>query len=422
MRRSYLWALLIALAVIGWMASGQFSSNSDTAAETDQAAAEAQKDDAIVKKLTINALVVKNTRTPLQVRASGVTRTSYEVKIVNRREAFVTAIVADEAKWVKKGDVLVELSKGTIEADLAAARADRQAANASYVDAKKKFSATGTLAAQLNAAESELSALKATYEATQKLVERGLQTDLTLSNQRAQVTAAETRLFELQSLSEEKELAASFAQLRATQARIAMLEEQLSFTTITAPQDGWLEAIHVERGEFVAMNSPVAQLLGLQELVLDVPVPQARIQDVTIGDMAEVEIIGGQSRTGKVTKIAAIANDATRTFTVEISLDNEAGNLRAGMSAEASVTIDMVNAFKISPAHLNIDDNGQLTAKIVDGDDKVAIAPVSLVRTTGNSAYISGLEDGAIVLAAGQAFLSKGEQVHYEIVTDEEAQ
>ena len=422
MRRSYLWALLIALAVIGWMASGQFSSDSDTAVDTDQAAAEAQTDDAIVKKLTINALVVKNTSTPLQVRASGVTRTSYEVKIVNRREAFVTAIVADEAKWVKKGDVLVELSKGTIEADLAAARADRQAANASYADAKKKFSATGTLAAQLNAAESELSALKATYEATQKLVERGLQTDLTLSNQRAQVTAAETRLFELQSLSEEKELAASFAQLRATQARIAMLEEQLSFTTVTAPQDGWLEAIHVERGEFVAMNSPVAQLLGLQELVLDVPVPQARIQDVTIGDMAEVEIIGGQSRTGKVTKIAAIANDATRTFTVEISLDNEAGNLRAGMSAEASVTIDMVNAFKISPAHLNIDDNGQLTAKIVDSDDKVAIAPVSLVRTTGNSAYISGLEDGAIVLAAGQAFLSKGEQVHYEIVTDEEAQ
>ena len=235
-----------------------------------------------------------------------------------------------------------------------------------------------------------------------------------------QVTAAETRLFELQSLSEEKELAASFAQLRATEARIAMLEEQLSFTTIRAPQDGWLESIHVERGEFVSMNSPIAQLLGLQELVLDVPVPQARIQDVTIGDIADVDIIGGQSLQGKVAKIASIANDATRTFTVEISLDNQAGALRAGMSAEASVTIDQVDAFKISPAHLNIDEDGQLTAKIVDKDNKVAIAPVELVRTTGNSAFISGLDDGAIILAAGQAFLSKGEQVKYQIVTDEE--
>ena len=420
MRRSYLWALLIALAVIGWMASGQFSSEPETTAIAEQEAATPQTDEGVVKKITINALVVNNTTTPLQVRASGVTRTSFDVKIVNRREAFVSSVISDEATWVKKGDVLVELSKGTIEADLAAARADKQAANAAYADAKKKFSADGTLAAQLAAAESELSALKATYEATSKLVERGLQTELTLSNQRAQVRAAETRLFELQSLSEEKELAASFAQLRATEARIALLEEQLSFTTIRAPQDGWLESIHVERGEFVSMNTPVAQLLGLRELVLDVPVPQARIQDVTIGDIADVDIIGGQSLQGKVAKIASIANDATRTFTVEISLDNQAGTLRAGMSAEASVTIDQVDAFKISPAHLNIDEDGQLTAKIVDKDNKVAIAPVELVRTTGNSAFISGLEDGAIILAAGQAFLSKGEQVKYQIVTDEE--
>ena len=131
-------------------------------------------------------------------------------------------------------------------------------------------------------------------------------------------------------------------------------------------------------------------------------------------------LLEGKAFKGKVAKIASIANDATRTFTVEISLDNQAGTLRAGMSAEASVTIDQVDAFKISPAHLNIDEDGQLTAKIVDKDNKVAIAPVELVRTTGNSAFISGLEDGAIILAAGQAFLSKGEQVKYQIVTDEE--
>ena len=76
-----------------------------------------------------------------------------------------------------------------------------------------------------------------------KLVERGLATELALSNQRAQVKAAETRLFELQSLSQEKEISASYASLKAVDARIASLQEQLSFTSITAPQDGWLEAV-----------------------------------------------------------------------------------------------------------------------------------------------------------------------------------
>ena len=124
-----------------------------------------------------------------------------------------------------------------------------------------------------------------------------------------------------------------------------MLEEQLSFTTIRAPQDGWLESIHVERGEFVGMNS-LQRSYWPARTGSDVPVPQARIQDVTIGDVADVDIIGGQSLQGKVAKIASIANDATRTFTVEISLDNQAGTLRAGMSAEASVTIDQVDALR----------------------------------------------------------------------------
>ena len=412
-RSSYIWALLIAGGVTAWMLSGQFS---DQTVEAEAPQAEAAQGEAPVKQLVIKALEVTNIETPLQVRASGVTRTSFDVQIINRRRAFVAAIPAVEGSWVKKGDILIELAKGTLEADIAAARADRQSALAAYQDAKIRFSADGTLAAQLNAAEAELAAVQANFEAGVKLTQRGLQTELTLSNQRAQLTAAETRLFELQSLSEEKELSASYAMLKAVDARLAMLQEQLGFTTITAPQDGWVETIGVEIGEFAPENGVVAHLLGLQELVLDVPVPQARIRDITIGDAAEVEIIGHGMAQGRVSKIASTANSATRTFTVEVSLDNQDGALLAGMSAEASVTIDSVDAFKISPAHLNVDGNGQLTAKVVDSDSRVSTVIVELVRTSGNFAYISGLDDGAIVLAAGQAFLSEGEAVRYELM------
>ena len=412
-RSSYIWALLIAGGVTAWMLSGQVG---DQTVEAEALQAEAAQGEAPVKQLVIKALEVTNIETPLQVRASGVTRTSFDVQIINRRRAFVAAIPAVEGSWVKKGDVLIELAKGTLEADIAAARADRQSALATYQDAKRRFSADGTLAAQLNAAEAELAAVQANFEAGVKLTQRGLQTELTLSNQRAQLTAAETRLFELQSLSEEKELSASYAMLKAVDARLAMLQEQLGFTTITAPQDGWVETIGVEIGEFAPENGAVAHLLGLQELVLDVPVPQARIRDITIGDTAEVEIIGHGMAQGRVSKIASTANSATRTFTVEVSLDNQDGALLAGMSAEASVTIDSVDAFKISPAHLNVDGNGQLTAKVVDSDSRVSTVTVELVRTSGNFAYISGLDDGAIVLAAGQAFLSEGEAVRYELM------
>jgi len=421
-RSSYIWALLIAGGVTAWMLSGQFGDQpvEAQAANGEATNGEATQDDAPVKQLVIKAQKVANIKTPLQVRASGVTRTSFDVQIINRRRAFVAAIPAVEGSWVKKGDVLIELAKGTLEADIAAAKADRQSALAAYQDAKRRFSADGTLAAQLNAAEADLTAVQANFDAGVKLTKRGLQTQLTLSNQRAQLTAAETRLFELQSLSEEKELSASYAMLKGVDARLAMLQEQIGFTTITAPQDGWVETIGVEVGEFAPENGAVAHLLGLQELVLDVPVPQARISDISIGDKADVEVIGHGMTQGRVSKIASTANSATRTFTVEVSLDNKDGALLAGMSAEASVTIDSVGAFKISPAHLSVDGNGQLTAKMVDSDSRVLTVNVELVRTSGNFAYISGLDDGAIILAAGQAFLSEGEAVRYELMAQGE--
>ena len=173
----------------------------------------------------------------------------------------------------------------------------------------------------------------------------------------------------------------------------------------------------VEVGEFARENGQVAHLLGLQELVLDVPVPQARIADIAIGDIAAVEIIGHGMTNGRVSKIASTVNIATRTFTIEVTLDNQDG-LLAGMSAEASVTIDMVEAFEISPAHLNVDEDGQLTVKIASADNRVETVSVELVRTSGNSAFISGLDEGTIAFAAGR-FLSEGESVRYEIAPND---
>lgn len=419
-RGSYIWAFLIATSVIGWMVSDDlFSGEAQNAAASIQAeeTIEASNDEteSPVSKLTIRALSVTNETVPLQIRASGVTSTAFDVSVTSRRRAIVTAITASEGSWVKAGDVILELDKGTIEAEIAAARADRQAALASYEDVKRRFGATGTLASQLSAAEAELNAVQKNFDTTKKLVERGLQTELTLSNQRAQLRAAETRLFELQSQSEDKEVSASYAVLKTIDARLAALAEQADFTTITAPQDAWLEEIFVEIGELAPENGPVAHLLGLQDLIVTVPVPQMRISDIAIGNQVDVTISGKGDFTGKIHKIAATANQATRTFDVEVLLENKSGSLRAGMSAEASINIDDVKAFRISPAHLNVDGNGQLTAKIVSSDETVSIIPVTLVRTDGNLAYISGLADGDIILADGQAFLSEGEAVRYKI-------
>ena len=76
------------------------------------------------------------------------------------------------------------------------------------------------------------------------------------------------------------------------------------------------------------------------------------------------------------------------------------------------IIVEKVNAFKISPAHLNVDENGQLSVKVAV-ENIVKTIPVKLLRTTGNYAFISGLENGDVLLTSGQAFLSDGEPVSF---------
>lgn len=416
-RKSYISALIIAVLIIGWMYSDDVLGTSSSG-ETDQeklAILEVEENLTAAPELITQAFRVANELVPLQIRARGVTRTEFEIDVISRRQAFVLAQVALEGGWVESGATLIELDKGTLEADVAAARAERTSRLAAYEDVKKRFRSGGAWEAQIAAATADLEAVRSNYESTKKLVDRGVKKPLAKLQQIALLKAAEMRLIELQNQSEELALSASYAQIKGVDARISQLLEQLKFTNVTASQSGWLEKYHVEVGQTIKENAPVARILGLKSLILDAPIPQTQISKIKIGDIVDLEIDGAGKRQGRVDKIATSANQATRTFNVEILLDNSDGNLRAGMSAGVRVIIDEVPAFKISPAHLNVDEEGLLSVKTVVSNGIVKIMPVMIAQTVGNAAYVSGLPDGTLILGMGQAFVSEGSKITYKI-------
>ena len=416
-RKSYISALIIAVLIIGWMYSDDVLGTSSSG-ETDQeklAILEVEENLTAAPELITQAFRVANELVPLQIRARGVTRTEFEIDVISRRQAFVLAQVALEGGWVETGATLIELDKGTLEADVAAARAERTSRLAAYEDVKKRFRSGGAWEAQIAAATADLEAVRSNYESTKKLVDRGVKKPLAKLQQIALLKAAEMRLIELQNQSEELALSASYAQIKGVDARISQLLEQLKFTNVTASQSGWLEKYHVEVGQTIKENAPVARILGLKSLILDAPIPQTQISKIKIGDIVDLEIDGAGKRQGRVDKIATSANQATRTFNVEILLDNSDGNLRAGMSAGVRVIIDKVPAFKISPAHLNVDEEGSLSVKTVVSNGIVKIMPVMIAQTVGNAAYVSGLPDGTLILGMGQAFVSEGSKITYKI-------
>ena len=154
-------------------------------------------------------------------------------------------------------------------------------------------------------------------------------------------------------------------------------------------------------------------ILGLDTLSVVVAVPQGEISSVSVGNDVQL-LVSGLERQGKVTKIAAQSNSATRTFGVTINVPNYDRALRAGMSVEATINTGTSEAFGVSPAHLQVSENGQLTAKISQ-NNIVQLVPVDVVRTGSEIVYVSGLIDDMILLTVGQAFVSDGDSVTFSL-------
>jgi hypothetical protein len=63
-----------------------------------------------------------------------------------------------------------------------------------------------------------------------------------------------------------------------------------------------------------------------------------------------------------------------------------------------------------------VTENGQLMAKVSRGD-LVHLVPVEVVRTGAELVFVSGLDDGTILLTVGQAFVSAGDAVTYSLAS-----
>tara|TARA_B100000287_G_scaffold126352_1_gene118465 strand:- start:1253 stop:2275 length:1023 start_codon:yes stop_codon:yes gene_type:complete len=312
------------------------------------------------KTFIVSAVKVKNDNTDIVVRASGVTEPIYTISVIARRSGIVTDILVTEGMNVKKGQIIATLDKENLDVDLEAAISAEKSAQQSFDIAEK---------------------LGKNYASNLELVQ-------------------------------------SEAALKQAKAQVAGIKQQIEYTKLKAQKSGILEELFLETGQLIQKDRSVFTIMGMEKMKLIAPVPQTQIGKISLNDNVVVTIPGIEEKIGKVKRIASAANQATRTFDVEVEIENEDGSVRAGMSSEVSIVIDQAKAFSVSPAHLAISEDGSLRVKIVNDQNVVSIVDVKLIRASGNMAYVSGLNDGDLMLTTGQAFVSAGEKITYEMQED----
>ena len=201
------------------------------------------------------------------------------------------------------------------------------------------------------------------------------------------------------------------AALAAAQARLAAIREEISDVRIVAPFSGVLETRPVEVGDYLSVGDEVATVVDDDPLKITAHVPQQKVNRIEEGASADIEFITGQTATGTVTLIASVAAETTRTYRIEVEVENAARAFRPGMSATLRIPTEVVQAQFVSPAIFSLDSEGRLGVKTVNADNEVVFHPVEPIQAAPDGVWVAGLPETARIITVGQGFVRAGETV-----------
>ncbi len=209
----------------------------------------------------------------------------------------------------------------------------------------------------------------------------------------------------------EAQLQEAVALLETARAELTRAKLDLGYMRIRAPFAGALQARAVEIGDFVSRGDPIATYVDNRTIIVSANLSEFDASSVSVDGGAEAELATGETVRGRIRYVAPVADEATRTFAVELEVDNSGGTLRAGGTAELRIPAGTVLAHRISPSLLTLDDAGNVGIKIINDRGQVEFVVADIALSTSDGIWLAGLPATATIITVGQGYVSAGATV-----------
>jgi len=209
----------------------------------------------------------------------------------------------------------------------------------------------------------------------------------------------------------EAQLQEAIALLEAARTELTRAELDLEYMKVQAPFDGALQSRAVEVGDFVKLGDPIATFVDNRTIIVSANLSEFDARHVDVGEPAEAHLATGEHVRGTIRYVAPVADEATRTFAVELEVDNQDGRLRVGGTAELYIPAEVVSAHRISPSVLTLDDAGNIGLKIINEAGQVEFIVADIALSSSDGVWVTGLPDTATIITVGQGFVTSGSLV-----------
>ncbi|TNE92464.1 MAG: efflux RND transporter periplasmic adaptor subunit [Deltaproteobacteria bacterium] len=220
------------------------------------------------------------------------------------------------------------------------------------------------------------------------------------------------RVEALGDLASKAQLDGARTQVKVLEAGLTRAQAQYRRARITAPFAGTVASIDLEVGEVVGPGSPVARLVQLDPVRVSLSVPDRDVVALATG--MEVEVTSPARSgvfSGRIVDVPAAADTRTRTFVVEVEVDNPDGELLPGMIARVRVNQELGGDAVVIPQDwvvTRLEGAGVFTER----DGTAVWQPVELGRVTYDQVVVtSGVSFGDRIIINGHRLLVDGDAV-----------
>jgi multidrug efflux system membrane fusion protein len=344
-QKSWLISAGIIVTIALWLASGQFGPKGDDIVSTNTA------DQTTASKNAVRVRTQSAEEVMRMIVVNGKTAPARVVHLAAETDGRIVRVEAERGSNLEQGDVIVRLDER-----------DRSA--------------------RLSQAEATVRQREVEYAARERL--------------------------KSESYVSEAQLQESVALLEAARAEWTRAKLDLDYMTVRAPFAGALQARAVEIGDFVKRGDPIATYVDNRMIIVNANLSEFDARFVSVGDMAEATLATGETVRGRIRYVAPVADEGTRTFGVELEVDNTNGALRVGGTAELRIPAESVLAHRVSPALLTLDDAGNVGVKIISDGGKVEFVVADIALSSNDGVWLVGLPKTATIITVGQGYVASG--------------
>jgi HlyD family secretion protein len=340
------------------------------------------------------------------VVATGKVTPITKVEVKSKASGIVKKLLVDAGDKVKRGQLLAQLDKVEIEAQVEQSRAAVQSAEASLTSSEADYER-----AKVDAEGPEVPLLKRAYDRAIGMAKAGVVSTSALEDAQKNYELAlnKQNVSKAQATVLKAKIAQSRGQLAQDRANLRQLEEQLSYTDVQSPIDGVVLSRNVEMGDAVSSilvlgsSATLVMTLGdTSSVYVKGKVDESDIGKVYLGQPARIKVESFKDKTfnGVVTKISpmGVEKDNVTTFEVRVSINNPGGELKAEMTANAEVILEEhKNVLQIPEGAIIYDKDKKASVEIPDTSAKEGKKKIAVNIGISNGAkteLLSGLKEG----------------------------